>query len=109
MSHTAPAGAACASGERVAAAASSSDGDGGAMDEGTPPASARQLKGPARGLTPTEAAAAAAAHRDSMLAALRRERPVRPFKRLESSEQVVRLDAGELWPTIESVAFINPM
>ena len=99
MSH-APAGAASASGERAAAAAAADDGDAGAMDEGTPPVSARQQKGPARGLTPAEAAAAAAAHRDSMLAAMRRERPVRPFKQLDSSEQVVRLDEGELWPTI---------
>ncbi len=59
-------------------------------------------RGPPRGLTPADAAAAAASHRDRMVSAVRKERPPRAFEDLHSSEQVVCLDEHELWPTIAS-------
>jgi hypothetical protein len=55
-----------------------------------------------RGLSEADVAAAAMAHRDRMVAAVRSRRPALPFDQLHSSEQIVLLDADELWTTIAS-------
>lgn len=66
-------------------------------------ARAARDRGPARSLSPSDtASAAAASHRDQMLAAMRAVRPKRRWEDLQPSEQVVSLLPDELWDTIVS-------
>ena len=80
---------------------SSDEGEGGVDDASHPlPASAAPPHRQRRGVSAEEAVAAAAAHRDVMIAAVEQERPKRAWKDLLPSEQVVQLEPDELWPTI---------